>query len=175
MAALTGGKKPSRKSTWVGAVWSKEGWTVKYGELKRGAGRPGKVAPLFNVVAEKLPYGALGDVARRVKDDFDTKEGVYIAHDSMGYARYVGRGQIFARLKQHLKAHPRELHYFSFYIAKDKTHEREIESLLIRAGGPHLHFNTRKRRIDIEAGDVRDFEPGTAFFERQMTPGRKKG
>ncbi len=147
---------------------------MAYGELKRGQGRPGKVVPLFSVVGEKLPYGSLGDVAKRVAVDFATKQGVYIAHDSMGYARYVGRGQIFTRLKAHLKAHPRELHYFSFFIVKEKMHEREIESLLIRAGGPHLHFNTKKRRIDIEAGDVRDFEPGTCFFERQMKRGRKK-
>jgi hypothetical protein len=82
----------------------------------------------------------------------------------MGYARYVGRGAIFPRLKARLKAQPLELKYFSFFVVADKPHEREIETLLIRAGGPHLHFNSRKKRIDIKAGNVRDFEAGTDFY-----------
>lgn len=101
-------------------------------------------------------------------------DGVYVAHDSMGYARYVGRGAIFTRLRARQKAQPAELVYFSFYVVEDKKHEREVETLLIRAAGPQLHFNTRKRRIDIQPGDVRDFEAGTKFFERQGRRGRKR-
>lgn len=99
--------------------------------------------------------------------------GIYIAHDSMGVARYVGRGKIFDRLKARKKAQTLELVYFSFYVGLDKTHEREIETLLIRAVGPQLYFNTRKKREDIQPGNVRDYEAGTAFFERQYKRGRK--
>src|SRR5262245_20285263 len=114
-------------------VWDKDGWNVVAGELKRGRGRPAKVTPLLDVVAEKLPFGALNDVKRELKALKVKPFGVYAAHDSMGTPRYVGRGAIFGRLKSHFKAHPRELVYFSFFVVKDKTHEREIETLAIRA------------------------------------------
>jgi hypothetical protein len=61
--------------------------------------------------------------------------------------------------------------YFSFYLIADKKHEREVETLLIRLGGAHLQFNDRKKRIDISPGNVRDYEAGTHYVERQ----RKKG
>jgi len=88
-----------------------------------------------------------------------------------GCARYAGRGQIFGRLSSHFKAHPTELVYFSFYIIGNKKHEREVETALIRVASHLLLFNSRKKRDDIEPGNVRDYEPGTLFFERQ----RKKG
>lgn len=91
----------------------------------------------------------------------------------MGYARYVGRGLIFPRLTARKRAQPLELAYYSFYVLKTREQEREIESLLTRVGGPLLEFNERKRRQNIKAGDVRDFEAGTYFFERQRKRGRR--
>lgn len=155
-------------------VWAGDGWKVLAGRLVRRRGRPRKEGePLFEVVGEKLPFQSLASVKAHVASLSEGK-GVYVAHDSMGYARYVGRGDIFARLKARHKAHERELMYFSFYVVKDKKHEREIETLLIRAGGPHLHFNERKKRVDIKPGDMRDFEAGTSFCERQRPRGRRK-
>ncbi len=148
-------------------------FTVARGELKRGRGRPAKTQSLFKVVAEKLPFEALDDVCKDLATLQIKPAGVYAAHDSMGYARYVGRGAIFTRLRSHRKAHP-ELLYFSFYVVADKEHEREIETLAIRAAGPQLHFNTRKRRVDIAPGSVRDFEAGTKFYERQGKRGRPR-
>jgi hypothetical protein len=148
-------------------------FTVVRGALKRGRGRPDKVRSLFKVVAEKLPYESIDDVRKDLELLQVAPNGVYVAHDSMGYARYVGRGKIFSRLKTHRKAHP-ELLYFSFYVVENKSHEREIETLAIRAAGPQLHFNTRKRRVDIAPGSVKDFEAGTRFYERQGRRGRPK-
>ena len=138
----------------------------------RGRGNPGRIKPLFALVAEKLPKDSLSAVARDLRHLKIIPNGVYIAHDSMGYARYVGRGNVIQRLRARFKAAERELHYFSIYIIKDTCHEREIETLLIRAGGPHLHFNTKKKRVDIEPGNIRDFEPGTKYYERQYRSGR---
>jgi hypothetical protein len=94
----------------------------------------------------------------------------------MGYARYVGRGDVFGRLKSHWKAHSLELHYFSVYLIADnnKSHEREVETLLIRAAGPHLNFNDRKKSADLSHGNIHDFEAGTDFFERQEKRGKQK-
>lgn len=63
----------------------------------------------------------------------------------MGYARYIGRGRIFPRLRARLKSQILELKYFSFYVVEEKKHEGEIETLLIRAAGPLLQFNTQKK------------------------------
>ncbi len=71
-------------------------------------------------------------------------------------------------------SHSLELQYFSLYIVAEKVHEREIETVLIRAGGAELHFNDRKKRVDIQPGNVRDYEAGTLFYERQRRRGRKK-
>lgn len=38
--------------------------------------------------------------------------GVYMAHDSMGVARYGGRGNIFHRLMAHERKYRRELVYY---------------------------------------------------------------
>jgi len=131
------------------------------------------VANLFRFVCEKIPFDALRDLEQLFKAGDRASEGVYVAHDSMGYPRYVGRGQVFARLKARKKQHPYELRLFSFYLVKDKKHEREIETLLIHAAGPLLHFNDRKVTVGIEAGDIKDFEAGTVFVERQMKKGKK--
>jgi hypothetical protein len=157
------------ESTWTDQTL----WTVCRGELRKSPGRPEKTRSLFRLVAEKLPFDSLQQVRRSATDLLGSRpNGVYVAHDSMGYARYIGRGNIFGRLYARKRAQKAELLYFSFYVVEHKKHEREIETLLIRAAGPQLHFNTKKRRIDIQPGDVRDFEAGTAFFERR--PRRKR-
>jgi len=92
----------------------------------------------------------------------------------MGTPRYIGRGNIASRLRSRHEHNPNELLYFSFYVVKDKVHEREVETLLIRASGPSLHFNQRKKRVDIKPGNVRDYEAGTLFYERQQRKGKKK-
>jgi hypothetical protein len=156
-------------------VWSENGWVVVKGRLKPHQGRPFKGERLFQFVAEKLPYEALGAVQRWMKANAISAQGVYLAHDSMGTARYGGRGRIFSRLKSHKRNYPRELAYFSFYIIRDKRHEREIETVILRAAGHQLLLNQRKVRDSIDLGNVRDFEAGTEFFERQQTRGRYKG
>ncbi len=91
----------------------------------------------------------------------------------MGCPRYIGRGNIFGRLASRRKAKPDELAYFSFYVVSEKMHEREVETLLIRAAGFLLEFNDRKKRVGISHGNVRDFEAGTLFYERQRKKGKK--
>ena len=150
-------------------------WTVQYGELKRHKGRPDGVDSLFRVVAEKLPFDCLAVVKRHLANQGVPLSGVYVAHDSMGVPRYIGRGAIFSRLQSRWEAQPLELTYFSFYVVENKKHEREIETLLIRAAGHMLDFNDRKKRVGISAGDVKDYEPGTLFYERQYKRGRPGG
>ena len=165
-----GKKKPSRKHIYYD-VWKSSGdvdgtrWKVVTGRLVPTPGRPQNVRPLFIVVAEKLPYEALGDVRKDMLDHGYPVEGVYLAHDSMGVARYGGRGRVFVRLSKRKNLYPDELKYFSFYIIADKRHEREIETLIIRAAGPQLILNDRKRAVGIKHGAVRDYEPGTEFYE----------
>jgi hypothetical protein len=36
-----------------------------------------------------------------------------------------------------------------------------------------LQFNTKKKRLTISAGNVRDYEAGTLFFERHYKKGKK--
>jgi hypothetical protein len=149
-------------------------WVVQHGELKRGRGRPPKTEHLFRVVGEKLPFAALPKVRSHLKGEELGMQGVYVAHDSMGCPRYIGRGNIFGRLEAHKKAHSLELEYFSFYVVSEKKHEREVETLLIRAAGFLLEFNTRKKRVSVEPGNVRDYEVGTVFYERQRKRGAAK-
>jgi len=165
-------KKPATKRL-IQRVWTGDGWSVEYGELRRGKGRPPSVSRLFKFLGEKIPFDAIDDVRAHFVSDGTPAMGVYVAHDSMGAARYVGRGHVFHRLKSHKKAHPRELVYFSFYIVENKQHEREIETLLIRAAGPQLEFNDRKKRVGIKAGNVHDYEAGTHFYERRTKRGRR--
>jgi hypothetical protein len=148
-------------------------WTIHYGELKRGQGRPPKTDHLFRVVGEKLPYQALQDVKRHLKAQGHTFHGLYVAHDSMGCPRYIGRGNIFGRLEARKKAQQLELEYFSFYVVSEKKHEREVETLLIRAAGFLLEFNDRKKRVGIAPGGIRDYEAGTVFYERHYKKGKK--
>jgi len=147
-------------------------WNVQFGELKRRQGNPGKTEHLFRVVGEKLPFEALASVRKHLFDKGFGTSGVYVAHDSMGFPRYIGRGSIFARLKKRKEVQDLELVYFSFYVVTEKKHEREIETLLIRAAGPLLEFNTKKKRVNIMPGNIRDYEAGTYFYERQYKKGR---
>ncbi|MEM1424349.1 MAG: hypothetical protein AAGH64_10140 [Planctomycetota bacterium] len=128
---------------------------------------------LFETVGEKLPFDSLNSVKRSMKEWGLSTDGIYLVHDSMGCARYAGRGQIFNRLRARLRAQPNELVYFSFYVVREKMHEREIESLIIRAASPLLAFNDKKVRLGIDPGSVRDFEPGTYYFRRKPADGRK--
>jgi len=82
----------------------------------------------------------------------------------MGTARYIGRGHVFNRLKSHKKAHQKELVYFSFYIVEEKQHEREIETLLIRAAGPQLEFNDRKKGSGSDRGTSETMSQAHAFM-----------
>jgi hypothetical protein len=174
-AARRSGSKAVATKRSEGRVYRGDDWTVWKGELKPGRGRPLKVDPLFRVLGEKIPFDALGHVERDLRKNHPevSLNGIYLAHDSMGQARYVGRGQVFGRLRARWNAQKLELAYFSFYLVKNKSHEREIETLLIRAVGLQTYFNTRKKREDIQAGSVRDYEPRTLFYERQYKRGRK--
>lgn len=167
-------KRPRKKVVEDKNLWSENGWVVVRGRLKPGKGRPGKIDRLFQFVADKLPFESLDNVSRWMEENATHTDGVYLAHDSMGTARYGGRGQIFKRLKAHKKTYPRELSYFSFYIIKSKNHEREIETVILRSAGHQLILNQRKVRTNIDRGNVLDFEPGTAFFERQVKKGKRK-
>src|SRR5687767_12956101 len=92
-------------------------WTVHFGALKRRKGNPGKAQHLFKVVGEKLPFACLPAVKKHVKAHIDFRPyGVYVAHDSMGCPRYIGRGNVFTRLDARRKAQVQELQYFSFYL-----------------------------------------------------------
>lgn len=90
-------------------VWTDDEWSVRGGELKRGKGYPGTPG-LFQTVAEKLPYECLTALQKKIADPIN---GIYIAHDSMGCARYIGRGNIFQRLAARKREQPAELKYFS--------------------------------------------------------------
>jgi len=166
-------KAPSSK-TIDASVWHDADWVVKRGHLTRPRGRPGKIVPLFRALGEKLPYGALDDTEADLRAHGVSTTGVYIAHDSMGAPRYIGRGDIFDRLRKRKKAERLELLYFSFYVVEAPAHLREIETLLIRGASHLLEFNNRKKRVGISPGNILDYEPGATFYERQYKKGRKK-
>ena len=148
-----GNKRPSRKIITDCVFRDGVNWTVQYGELKRSQGRPSKEQHLFKVAGEKLPFES---------------EDIQIRHHA------IGRGNVFARLKARKKAQPLELHYYSFYIVSQKQHEREVETLLIRAASFLLEFNDKKRRVGLSAGAINDYEPGMFFYERQHKKGKKR-
>lgn len=165
-------KKPSHKKTQA-KVSSHGSWTVWRGRLIPPPGRPQKISSLFKVVAEKIPFACLADVAKDAKTQGLPTTGIYLAHDSMGAVRYAGRGNIFVRLRACLKSQPLELHYFSFYVIENRKHERQVETLVIRASSHLLEFNEKKKRPTISPGNIRDYEPGTWFYERQKKKGKK--
>jgi hypothetical protein len=164
--------KPLSRKSVRGTLGHFGEWNVVYGQLERYRGRP--TDPLFNVVAEKLPYDCLGKVAALLREYKMKTNGVYLVHDSMGYARYGGRGQIFSRLAAHNRKYKKELHYFSFYTIRKKSHERELETAILRAAGPQMVLNVRKVRDRIEPGRVSDYEAGAFFVERQKRRGKKQ-
>jgi hypothetical protein len=172
--AMAASKKGKSRKEVIGQVWSdKSEWNVVAGRLVPGAGRPRQ--SLFRYVGEKLPWGSLAKVrAHVVRVEGDDPEGIYLAHDSMGFARYGGRGQIFGRLRSHRRKYPRELLYYSFYVVASKVHERELETVILRAAGPQMILNERKVRSDISSGNIKDYEPGTRFFERHAKKGKKR-
>ncbi len=166
-------KRAAVKTITVARIWGDKQWIVRFGKLNPGRGRPEAVRSLFRVVGEKLPFEAIREVNKYLRREKIGRNGVYVAHDSMGFARYIGRGRIFSRLLARQKAQMLELKYFSFYVVEEKKHEREIETLLIRAAGPLLQFNTKKKRLTISAGNLNDYEAGTLFFERRYLRGKK--
>lgn len=166
-------KAPAKKVVQARIFGDGTNWTVHDGVLKRGKGNPGKAKHLFRVVGEKLPFSSLPAVRRDMKAKGLSSQGVYIAHDSMGFPRYIGRGNIFGRLESRRTAQVLELTYYSFYVVSEKKHEREIETLLIRAAGPLLEFNTKKKRVGIAPGNVLDYEAGTRFYERHYKKGKR--
>jgi hypothetical protein len=166
-------KGQSRKELYD-VVYAGDGWVVRSGRLKPKTGRPHKTGHLFEIVAEKLPFECLAKVRKLLVDENMDREGVYMAHDSMGVARYGGRGQIFARLRSHKKRYPKELMYFSFYTIKNKSHEREIENAILRAAGGQMMLNQNKKRVGLEVGAVTDYEAGTYFFLRRPARAAKK-
>ena len=167
-------KRPSKKEVQLRNVAQHGMWTVCRGKLVPSRGRPDKVGSLFKVIAEKIPFVCL----RELKADMDANgldtNGIYLAHDSMGAVRYAGRGNIFNRLAARKKAQDLELVYFSFYVIPNNKHEREIETVIIRAASHLLEFNDRKKRPTILPGSVSDYEPGTLFYERQKRKGRRR-
>jgi hypothetical protein len=165
------GKKSAIKTIKEKGIFADKQWTVHFGKLKPGPGRPQQ--NLFLVIGEKLPFESINKVNAYLRAKGIRRLGVYVAHDSMGYARYIGRGRVFPRLRAHLDAHKLELKYFSFYIVENRGHEREIETLLIHATGPLLQFNTNKKRLTISPGSIRDYEAGTLFFERHYGRGKR--
>jgi hypothetical protein len=164
-------KRTSRKQV-NKALWRSDEWLVKPGKLVPGRGRPCKSSHLFRYVAEKLPFNSL-EAVRTFMKKIKYSHGVYLAHDSMGVARYGGRGAIFTRLSAHRKKYPKELLYYSFYVIENKQHQREVETAILRAAGPQMTLNTRKVAYGLHPGNIADYEPGTEFFERQGIRGRK--
>jgi hypothetical protein len=157
------------------AVWdddSNKVWQVKKFKLsKLVVDSDGYSDPMFLCVAEKIPFDALEQVKQSIEESV---EGVYVAHDSVGQARYIGRGNIFVRLKSHKVKYPLELQYFSFYVLKDKSIERQIETILIHVAGAGLLFNKKKKRGGNETHNPCDFEEGTIYFERLKKDGTTK-
>ncbi len=167
-------RKPRRsKRVYGDVVYQDDDWFVLAGELRPTASHAGS-DHLFKYLAEKLPWASLSKVSNHLKRLNVKRQGVYMAHDSFGVARYGGRGNIFSRLRNHKRKYPRELVYYSFFIIESKTHERDIENVILRAAGPQMLLNQRKVRDGIDPGAVGDYEPGTRFFRRKYARGTKR-
>jgi hypothetical protein len=178
MARKATRKKPRKKKSAkrkVDSVCKKGSVEIVRGRLVAGPGRPAGKPRLLKVVAEKLPWECFSEVRKNVEELFSPAEGIYLAHDVQGVARYCGRGDIFARLCTHRKKHGLKLLYFSFYIVEEKNHERELETAIIRAAGPLLLLNDRKVALGTDTGDLTDYEPGTEYIERQLRRGKRRG
>lgn len=165
-------KKVGRKVTNMEVLFTNNQWRVVEGRIVPPRGRPPKTKGLFTIIGEKIPFEAVEKIKKAVTQEYGTVYGIYVAHDSMTLPRYIGRGDIFNRLSARKKAHSNELYYFSFYVVEEKVHEREIETLLIHITSTLLQFNERKKKVNLEAGSVLDFEVGTKFIQRQKKRGR---
>ena len=160
-------KKPARRHLISTIATTNE--VATFGEVQKvnRKGRPTQLQNLFKVVADKLSFELLAAIKKEHLQNFEERNGVYIAHDSVGCPRYIGRGNVFDRLAARKKAHPDELIYFSYFIVEEKRHEREIETLLLRAAAFSVIFNDRKKRVGVAPGDILDFEAGTHYFIRK--------
>jgi len=110
-------KKSAVKIIVVKRLWSNSLWTVRYGRVNAGRGSTG-AKRLFSVIGEKIPFEAIHAVEKYMKIKGMSRNGVYLAHDSMGCPRYIGRGRIFSRLVARHNAQRLELKYFSFYRSR---------------------------------------------------------
>src|SRR5260370_38371170 len=72
------------KGAWI---YRDDQWIVRFGKLNAGPGRPQKT--LFLAIGEKLPVESIGKVNACLRAKGIRRLGVYVAHDSMGYARYI--------------------------------------------------------------------------------------
>jgi len=173
---MTRRRRRSRRSKRVDgdSIFANKEWTVLIGEMRPTSRERRKGNHLFKYVGEKLPWDSLVKVGGYLKRLGIKREGVYLAHDSMGVARYGGRGRIFSRLRRHKRKYYKELVYYSFFIIENKAHERDIENVILRAAGPQMILNQRKVRDGIEPGRVADYEPGTKFFRRKYARGTKR-
>ena len=73
-------KKNSTKEIYD-QIWSdKKYWTVQYGYLNPGPGRPQSVDQLFKVVAEKIPFRAINAIKKQMIEEELALTGVYISH-----------------------------------------------------------------------------------------------
>ena len=104
--------KPKARKQRKDKVCDNSKWVVVFGELTRPQGRPRTVSPLFKCVGEKIPFEFLREVKDHLEEEDISSDGLYAAHDSMGVVRYVGRGNIFLRLRQRKSKFPLELEYF---------------------------------------------------------------
>lgn len=148
------------------SVASEDWWRVVRGRIVRGPGAPGK-EQLFRVVAEKIPFGALNEIGRDLIKERLPRGGVYMLHDSMGSPRYAGLSRnVITRLAAHHRQFPHELPYFSFYTGLSPKHQKEIETVLVRAVGS-AGINQYKTANGSEPGSLRGFAPGTIFYQRR--------
>ncbi len=169
---MAGSKHLARKRTHVinSNVWKSDRHRVIFGRLDSVPGEEPERGNLFLCIGEKLPFDCLLEVKKHVYKQGLHRNGVYMAHDSFGVARYGGRGRIFARLAARKRKYQEELVYFSFYIVKEKNHEKELENAILRAAGPQMVLNELKVRTGPEPGSVRDYEPGTNCYRRLNSP-----
>src|SRR6266700_739090 len=77
-------KKASVKSIKVEMVWRDGQWTVRFGYLNPGRGRPQAVTSLFHVIGEKLPFESINAVNGILKAEGITRSGVYVPQESQG-------------------------------------------------------------------------------------------
>lgn len=150
-----------------------EQWRVARGKLVRGPGHPGQ-QQLFQVVAERIPFEALGAIAKDMKKQQLPCGGVYMLHDSMGGPRYAGLSiNVFSRLRNHHHKYGAQLPYFSFFTVLSGRHQKEIETVMVRAVG-NAAINQYKKAVGFEPGSLEGFAPGTIFYQRKKKSAAKK-